>query len=286
MLDLPDEMILSILSYLTLSQTYNVRVCCKQLICLLEGNARIWKEILTRDFTITENQISSMNNLIPFVLTLDNYDKRFDENKYVSKRFLRENFFLKVTDIQQLPFNKVRSNRFVYQIYQIKDVIKLVCKIHIGITNFYMYSQKMLRIQNELMLIRKQKKEELKKQFYIWRINEDKKSLHLSSLSIKERRELLELTLDKMGIVIRNDSMLCKSFINGRCIKSLDEIKALMSMTYYLHSYSRNMFRYNHEKFKYSMESIMFRKRNSKNFKWMDAFFSVKKKYDKKFLFI
>jgi len=270
MLNLPDEIILSILSYLTLYQTYNVRLCCKQLFSLLLCNAssrdcNLWKEIIRRDFCIPDSLFYS-HNFLPYILILDTFDQRFNGNEYVSKRFLKQKFFLREKEIQQLSFCKIGSNRFAYLI---KDVIKLVCKIHIGITNFHIYYDKM-------MLDTKKKREELKKQFYIWRIKEDKKSLVFSSLTSDERYEIIQETLNKMG----------KSFINGTCIKSLEEIKSLISMSYYLHSYNRKMFIFCHEKFKYSMETIMFKNRENKNFDWMDAFFTVKKKYDKKFLFI
>lgn len=288
MLSLPNEMTLSIIEYLTLYQTYNLRICCKQLFILLEKNASIWKKIITRDFNFPLDQLSIYkNNYIPFIFILDTQHQMFSGDEYVSKRFLKEKFFLSDNDIHQLSFIKIQkrrnneSNRYAYHL---KDVIKLVCEKHQGITNFHLYSKKMTRIKNELILMRKRRQQELKKQFYIWRINEDKKSLLFLSLSCEKRKEILHKTLYNLGMIIKNDSFLCKSFINGNCTKSLDEIQALTRMAHYLHSYK--MFNLKHETFKFSMEKIMFKNRANKNFEWMDAFLAVKKKYDKTFLFI
>lgn len=274
-LNLPDELLLTIIRCLTVSQINNLRNSCKQFSILLKKDCVIWCEIVKRDFNVNLNM--NENLLLPSLI-LDSKDVRFRGSFAVlSKRKLKDLFFLKNKEIKLIKSIKLPGEKEKF--YIVKDVVKFVCKLHVGITNFYIF----FTIMNEIKIKKKRKYNE---EFLIWRDSENKRSNWVLCISNEDRRKLLNQKLMDVGVSIRSDSLLCSSFITGHCFKSLDEIQALISMTYYLHSFSINMFRFHHTKFKILMNEIMFRKKNLLNFKWMDAFLMVKKKFDKKFLFI
>ena len=275
-LNLPDEMLLTIIRCLTVSQINNLRISCKQFSILLKKDNVIWCEIVKRDF---KENLNMNENLLLSSLILDSNDARFRGRRFVvlSKRKLKDLFFLKNKEIKLIKSFKLPGEKKKF--YIVKDVVKFVRKLHVGITNFNIF----FTIMNEIK-IKKQRK--YNEEFSIWRFSENKRSIWVLCISSEDRYKLLDQKLMDVGVSIRGDSMLCSSFINGHCFKSLDEIQAIISMTYYLHSFSIDMFRFHHTNFKISMNEIMFRKKNLLNFKWMDAFLMMKKKFDKKFLFI
>lgn len=274
-LNLPDEMLLTIIRYLTVSQSNNMRNSCEQLSILLKKDDLIWNELVKRDFNIN---LLLNENLLSSSLVFDSIDVRFSEsNALLTKRMVKDLFFLKNKQIKFINSVKLEGQKSKF--YIIKDVVKFVCKLHIGITNFNIFFTKM----NEIKI---KKKREWNKEYSIWRDKENQRSLYVLFLNSEDRKKLLEQKLSDVGVSMRNDSILCSSFINGNCFRSLDEIQALIKMTYYLHSYNMYMFRIYHNQFKFLMGKIMFRKRNFIDFKWMNAFWMVKKKFDKEFLFI
>ena len=71
---------------------------------------------------------------------------------------------------------------------------------------------------------------------------------------------------------MRNDSKVCKNFINGKIKMNIDQLVVILKVTNLLYSFGSECYKKNHVEYKNKMEMLMFENKNNKSFTWMDAY--------------
>lgn len=139
--------------------------------------------------------------------------KRFPTGK-ITKTIAKQEF--KVTDKQlgSITYETMKKYRFVYYLYDLEEIIRLCMDRHRTVQELQLYGQKITDRSSKI----RQNKEKLK----------------------DSREKELTQALAKIGLVIRDDSYLCKQYIEGKVnsnFPSLDSVVTRMAQMHYLYEY-------------------------------------------------
>ena len=243
-----------IASYLTIYDTYNLYLSCKEFQKILSADI-LWTNMLYRDFNI-EYPIQRYEDLSPIkcAILIDTNIICHDCKMIYNKKCTREcSFSLKkisktkciqyyqITEDELSQFQReTKYNNFFKKnitMFNNKEIRVFVCRKYKGITNFKLFRQsiedkKLLKRQK--MLDNKNNKEiEFKK----WK-DEYIKNFDYMSMTNEERHILLINTFKEHNVIYRADSHLCNHFIRGFIDdKCIEHITAIIKMTSILFSY-------------------------------------------------
>jgi len=288
-----------ICSYLTLYEIWNTYQTCTEFKDIL-SDQKIWFNILKRDYGNISLFIN--NKLIEprrYSLLIEScmicpickvyLDKcnthcllRFNK---ISKTDCLNYYKLELNELLKFPCEIKYNNFFKKNItlYKKNTILNYVTIKYKGWTNFLLF-RKNIEHKLHLKKIKIMTNRENKiKDFQNWKqsyIN----SINYSKLSNIERQNLLDLELEKQNMERREDSLLCKGFINGTVNnKSVDHIVAILKITSYLFTYSHFIYTNFSDICNNNLEQLMFNNRNKKKqYTWYDAVKDTCDKYRNK----
>ena len=290
-----------IASYLTIYETYSLYQTCKENKDILSVND-IWLNLLLRDFNI-EYPIPTfiLTSPIKIAVAIDTFIICFHCKKLYTEKCIPGCIFkykniskTECLDYYQLTLNElskfqcqVKYNNFFRKnitLYNFKEIQHYVSHKYKGVTNFKLFRD---IINNKKLLkqkLRLKNKENNDILFINWK-NEYINTFNYSELTPNERAELLNLKLLENNIIRRNDSKLCKAFINGYVTeKSIDHIVSIIAMTRILFSYNHIVYTEFNEICNLNLEKLMFKNRNKVIYNWIDTVEETHNTLKKRFL--
>lgn len=262
-----EDIIPEILSFLTTYEIYQFLYSSKQFkneYTNVLYQDSFWLSILYRDFPLFDHlhdssytKIQSLSNSqIAFMLENGKicYNCYFYQGQYCSHTLYLKDlysfFLLKKGEIENL--SSIYCGIGMCRLYSTCQIFSLLSEKYKGITNFFIQRPKI-------------------KQFVKWKRNYNKKFTY-ERMTKKEKKTFLEVTLWKYGIKMRNDSKVCKNFINGKIKMNIDQLVVILKVTNLLYSFGSECYKKNHVEYKNKMEMLMFENKNNKSFTWMDAY--------------
>jgi hypothetical protein len=280
-------------SYLTAYDVWSLYKTCKEFKSIF-ADEKIWAEIIQRDYLKTElsmvvnSEVIYNVNPIKYAILLETsmicpkcnvFMGKCDKictmryNK-ISKTECLNYYKLTDTEIDNIP-HEVKYNNFFKKnitLFKKENILSYVCKKYNGWTNFILFRKNIehqLELKKIKMLQNLEKKEE---EFKEWK-NIYNKSFNYRNMENIERQDILDLELRKQKLERREDSMLCKGFINGTVTnKCIEHIVAILKITSILFSYSHIAYTTYTDECNDYLEKLMFKNRKKKStYTWYDS---------------